>query len=186
MPNHDTNYVCIAGSPAEVRRFRKEACQRDAKSGLNMPNFDVLAPQPDYVLDSTKHLSSDPAWYAWRIRHWGTKWEPYEPIMDEVKDLTDDISVMYMVFHTAWSPPTPIFEAIEQQYDLRVWAETVDEGGFEQPSYRGSKYGYPVRKREIAEYDDEEVEYALEQEREDEQSKINSYKYVQNDEEGMM
>ncbi len=164
MPNHDTNYVCIAGRPEEVERFCEEACNVDEESGLMLPDFDVLVPQPDYVLESIKDLTADTEWYAWRIRHWGTKGEPYRPTMFEVKALTEDISVLCMDFQTAWSPPMPIFAAIEVHYDLHVWSQTVDEGGFEQPAYCGTEQGMPVRKREIAEFDEDEVVWALKQE----------------------
>jgi len=74
-------------------------------------------------------------WYWWNTEKWGTKWGAYghshfdhftfKPFSsDEVLGRVD------LKFETAWSQPTPIFEAIEERWDVEVHAVTQDEGGF--------------------------------------------------------
>jgi hypothetical protein len=49
-------------------------------------------------------------WYDFCVAEWGTKWEPR---MDETIPFELDGHVLTMWFDTAWSPPIPIYHALE-------------------------------------------------------------------------
>jgi hypothetical protein len=49
-------------------------------------------------------------WYDFCVHEWGTKWEPK---LDENNKFELDGNVLIVYFDTAWSPPIPIYEALE-------------------------------------------------------------------------
>ena len=146
MPNHETNHVCVIARRPDVVRFLKDACEIDVDTGVVVPDFDRLVPQPQHVKQSLGVPGPAPAWYDWRNQHWGTKWEAYAPTKCEVNPYLVDwrdypkgtprqdrvpIQMVSMVFQTAWTQPTPILKAIADQFDAYVECLTFDEGGFE-------------------------------------------------------
>lgn len=50
-------------------------------------------------------------WYEWCLANWGTKWSSYD---HEVGEL--GAGTFRFKFETAWSFPTPIFEALIERY----------------------------------------------------------------------
>lgn len=62
------------------------------------------------------------SWYDWSIRYWGTKWNSYSfrPVSEEPLEF---------LFDTAWSFPTPVFEAIAKEFpSLAFKCLTLCEG----------------------------------------------------------
>lgn len=49
------------------------------------------------------------SWYPWSVRYWGTKWGAYQ------FDLVSD-DPLHFTFQTAWSFPTPVFEALAAEF----------------------------------------------------------------------
>ena len=56
--------------------------------------------------DPTKS-TQDRRWYEWRKENWGTKWDVYDPIIEEEPyvELTGPSNDIGVNFLTAWSPP---------------------------------------------------------------------------------
>ena len=63
------------------------------------------------------------SWYEWNCEHWGTKWDAGEVVMNRVDEKT-----LTAVFHTAWSPPVPIFERLVEDYDVMIDVVSDIEG----------------------------------------------------------
>ena len=67
--------------------------------------FNKIIPEPSDE-EKVEHVGSveDWDWYAWRIQHWGTKWEP-----DIISFDREDDETIYWEFYTAWGPPAGIY-----------------------------------------------------------------------------
>jgi hypothetical protein len=76
------------------------------------------------------------SWYEWNIENWGTKWDAGEVTMDRLDEKT-----LRAVFHTAWSPPEPIFERLANDYYVMIDVVSDIEGDDEK--WRAS-YGKEV------------------------------------------
>jgi hypothetical protein len=77
-------------------------------------------PDPDATLDErmAKAMTfSGSGWYDWNVREWGTKWDANDENGDfpDLDDLKEHDSISYR-FSTAWSIPTPVFEAMVKQH----------------------------------------------------------------------
>jgi hypothetical protein len=72
-------------------------------------------------------------WYEWARRHWGTKWNAYDTSIVAESD-----TAIEFTFNTAWSFPTPVFDALAKAFPSLVfecWAFEegwmfAGEGGF--------------------------------------------------------
>jgi hypothetical protein len=183
LPNHETNNVTIIGTPANIRRFVAEAFIQPGQAWPDSPEdvndkeipllvFNLIVPPPENIEKggcSGQHEDGVVCWYTWNLENWGTKWGAYSHShyelsfrkrygSDEVHGRVD------LRFETAWSQPTPVFEAIERRWDVTVHAVTQDEGGFPDVTY-GEPYDeefmHKVSTIEFADYDtvvDEPVE----------------------------
>lgn len=78
----------------------------------NAPNYDEAKAK-----ELTKKYGA-PDWYKWRVKNWGTKWEPSETYV------FDDNTVE---FQTAWDTPFPIFQKVSKKYHTTVYVEYADE-----------------------------------------------------------
>ena len=57
-------------------------------------------------------------WYKWRLENWGTKWNASETFADGD----------YIEFHTAWSAPLEIYEALAKMFpDVEISFDWADE-----------------------------------------------------------
>jgi hypothetical protein len=131
MPNWCTNDVRIDGSEEDIEKFKQE-CFTEFK-GDAVLDFNKVLPEPDYdkpKKDGTHNdgtqvrLSSEmPSWWHWRNDNWGTKWSlvphPDGDLISYEADMGEDY--ISLNFHTAWSPPNGIYEAIVERYpDLSI------------------------------------------------------------------
>lgn len=93
MPNWCSNVVKLTHSdPAQLQRARESA--RDN-------NFcQEFVPLPD--------LENNNA-YEWCVSNWGTKWD-IQTNFSEVED-----QCLTLNFDTAWSPPLPVYAALQDQ-----------------------------------------------------------------------
>lgn len=83
-------------------------------------------------------------WYEWRVFHWGTKWNA-----SEVELNLETTNAIYIRFHTAWSPPTPIIKKIAEMFPFAdLVLDWEEEGGY----YGHSEYEKGVL---VSEYDGE-------------------------------
>ena len=84
--------------------------------------FGTIYPEPDYtkvkvspmfpeIKGNNDPVSPESAWWDWRVRNWGTKWEVASS--DYEKPTVDsDGKSMKVYFSTAWSPPTGIYDRL--------------------------------------------------------------------------
>lgn len=109
MPNHITNR--ITGPATILDRLTRAATDEDTP-GHNVTadgrviDFNCLIPEPENNSD----------WYAWRINHWGTKWNAYTPTIT-----THDDGTVTIGFQTAWPAPFGIINELT----LRLPGETL-------------------------------------------------------------
>jgi hypothetical protein len=163
VPNHESNNTVVIGTPENIRRFVAEAFvqpgepfldDRGTTNGEDYPVlvFDLIVPPPANIEKgscSGKHEDGEVCWYTWHLENWGTKWGAYSQSHYELRyfDSGNEAEGIYgrldLRFETAWSQPTPIFEAIEQRWDVVVHCVTQDEGGFPDVEY-GNPYNEEV------------------------------------------
>lgn len=63
--------------------------------------------------------------YEWCIANWGTKWNAAQVSLD----YAEGERIAHYYFDTAWSPPTPVCEALARKFPgLQVEIEYVEEG----------------------------------------------------------
>lgn len=107
MPNWCDNTIEIHGDRDKIKALW-DAIQQHEEQGL----LQALRPEPDYdaVKVEPAYPSNDgkpdpmPAWWNWRVAHWGTKWEVETDSLsyDEGKDGN---ATIHGFFESAWSPP---------------------------------------------------------------------------------
>jgi len=82
-------------------------------------------------------------WYEWSVKNWGTKWNS-----DNVKIIDIHENHIALKFDTAWDPPYPIYEKLNEQ-GLEVHSYWFNDGGSE------GDYGNPSIYKEF--FDIEEL-----------------------------
>lgn len=154
MPNHETNNVVIIGPVENIERFAQEAFvqpgaaypgEDEAVNLRDIPilSFDLIVPQPANIEKggcSGTHDPGEVCWYTWNLEHWGTKWGAYSHSHYQHRTLVarrtmEPYGRVDLRFETAWSQPTPIFEAIQDRWGVTVLAVTQDEGGYPDTSF---------------------------------------------------
>lgn len=147
MPNHITNIITSDKDLDEVLKFMKSKISEfDFNNLLPMPiemkettspanivtqkEYDEWKKKPkqneffegpltakiqkDYI----RRFGAD-NWYKWSINNWGTKWNAYDIIADDIGAIE---------FHTAWDTPQPIFKALSKQFpDQTFMVDYADE-----------------------------------------------------------
>lgn len=126
MPNWCDNELYIVGEEEQILEFLEFAKSDDyyQNGEICLLDFNKFVPQPsddelEKMYDNTK--GSMPGWYKWRVDNWETKWNSYDPRVEEVWNDT------YCVrFNTAWSPPIPVVLAMSEkfprlEFDLRYF-----------------------------------------------------------------
>lgn len=129
MPNWCANTMTIShNDPAMMDK---------AVEAWNSGNFlATLVPEPDYTTTPVEKLFpeisgkglADPAsaWWDWRVKNWGTKWDiGYDHNYGNKAELVNNSFTV--AFDSAWSPPTGAYEKLEDLgYEIRA---TYYEGG---------------------------------------------------------
>ena len=110
MPNHCTNEVYISfkdrGTTEKFLEFVKGVDQE----GEELPfTFNAIKPLPNGKWD-----------YNWCWDNWGTKWDAYNhndgTSHGDVVIQDDGYEYLQINFLTAWHPPTPILEIINDKF----------------------------------------------------------------------
>jgi hypothetical protein len=81
--------------------------------------FGTIYPEPDYnkvkvkpmfpeIKGNNDPVSPESAWWDWRVRNWGTKWE----INTDEHYIDIHENEIKVSFSTAWSPPTGIYDRL--------------------------------------------------------------------------
>lgn len=134
MPNHVFNNIAVTGSEEAITAFKEKAATQEREFSY----WNFVTP-PKEAIDSGEYWatngwvagerSGDTAnnWYQFNTREWGTKWDTYD------LDVQTAPKAFYAYFASAWSPPTPVFEAIVAQHpelDFEFsWEEEQGWGG---------------------------------------------------------
>ena len=121
MPNWCLNKVVIQDLKSSKKTIEK---MDNVIHALNLCSindslefFDSIIPRPRVYNDD---------WYEWNVKNWGTKWGAKELFFK----VSDDRKKVTITFDTAWSPHTPVFDAI-CELGLDVTAKFWEhEGGY--------------------------------------------------------
>ena len=130
MPNWCENEVVISGKPEDMKKFKEDAII-DGKFCFNN-----LIPRPSELdimsggygsleRNKQKQLEKKQAenikkygakdWYDWNCENWGTKWDiEWFEVLEE--QYSDTEILLRLVFETAWSPGTGIYNYIVNNY----------------------------------------------------------------------
>lgn len=108
MPNWVSNTLrVIKGDAKEIFDF--------VRTEKSVFDFNKLIPMPDSIENAKETVVRQsgfevPAWYAWSIDNWGTKWNA----CDAEYSTKDPGHVIW--FDTAWNPPVPVFDALAKRF----------------------------------------------------------------------
>ena len=109
MPNHCTNEVYISFKDRGTTEKFLEFVKGKDQEGEEIPfTFNAIVPLPNGEWD-----------YDWCCNNWGTKWDAYK-FGDKVTIEDDDDSYVRMEFFTAWGPPQPILEKINEKFGDKI------------------------------------------------------------------
>jgi hypothetical protein len=107
MPNYCDNLLTLTHSdPAMITRAI-EAFKR----GQFCSEF---VPQPEDEED----------WYSWNVNNWGTKWDVGN---EDVNEQTDP-NTFEVSFDSAWTPPSELYETLQEEYGFEVIAYYYEPG----------------------------------------------------------
>jgi len=131
MPNWVDNTLTITGEKTRIAEVRAQL-EKELKDEGNFL-WNIVHPKPEEMEDyksvvgtGGKSLTDSTSWYAWNIRHWGTKWDGSD--VQIIEEEEQDVSY---TFNTAWSPPTPAIITLSEQYpDLEITLRFVEEQGW--------------------------------------------------------
>ena len=122
MPNHITNVITISHDDKKQMKWLMGAFTEDTFDF----NYFIPYPQKFIDLDNAREKwdkeNPDGKWedkpkdgfnsggYEWCCARWGTKWGAY---CVEIEKVTE--KYIAVKFETAWSPPEPIFDYLEEK-----------------------------------------------------------------------
>lgn len=145
MPNHITNCWSVRHDDPKLIEWLHSCFTKHDISEEETLDFHKIIPQPDNVFkgdlgEKEKIFCKEnkiPDWYTWNVNNWGTKWGAYEGKMHLVEK-----NELHFEFQTAWAPPEPIIEKLEQ-LGFEVNGFWKDEGDYE-PHEIGHGGGFQV------------------------------------------
>lgn len=134
MPNHCNNTLIVTGPDDDITAF----VEANGKSPLS---FEAFLPTPPESLEDEGGNGVMPAWWTWRVEHWGTKWDAYD------HGETYRQPGRYEVpFDTAWSPPEPFVAAVSKRFPALTFVLAYDEPGMDFGGYVVYRNGEEVDK----------------------------------------
>lgn len=130
MPNHVENRVRISLTGMNSQEFFDKI-----RGEGEVIDFNTIIPETDEVkaaIDNNIAFARDgdtggTGWYDWRCNNWGTKWNAYDAVVEDVWD-GDNCADIQIAFTTAWSPPFPIIDALRQWPEVEaVYGHYIEE-----------------------------------------------------------
>ena len=112
MPNHVTNEVYISFKDQGTTKKFLEFVKGKDEEGKEVPfTFNAIAPLPNGKWN-----------YNWCCNNWGTKWDCYSTSYSDESVFMDNEDDKYVrfEFYTAWSPPQPILEKINEKFGDKI------------------------------------------------------------------
>lgn len=135
MPNHVTNILTITGDSEILDKLQEHVLGKYEPDEYNSEpfekvfDFSKIIPVPDDIFQGDLSMEKQAEtqgrnWYDWNRSNWGTKWNAYDHAPVERDDET-----LTFKFDTAWSPPTPVIDALAEQFpEVQIVHEFIDEG----------------------------------------------------------
>ena len=134
MPNWCNNTFELVAPKEKVREFESFLNEKNGKDWFDFflpcpaelkdggPVSPHDAPKPDLI---EKYGASD--WYTWSVNNWGCKWncDAQDWNVDDYDD--ENLSIKFW-FDSPWGPPTELYNFIDAQDDLNVFANFHEEG----------------------------------------------------------
>jgi hypothetical protein len=134
MPNWCNNTFELVAPKEKVREFESFLNEKNGKDW-----FDFFLPCPEELKDGgavsfhdepkpdlvEKYGASD--WYTWSVNNWGCKWncDAQDWNVDDYDD--ENLSIKFW-FDSPWGPPTELYNFIDDQDGLNVFANFHEEG----------------------------------------------------------
>ena len=134
MPNWCNNTFELVAPKEKIREFESFLNEKNGKDW-----FDFFLPCPAELKDGgavsfhdepkpdlvEKYGASD--WYTWSVNNWGCKWncDAQDWNVDDYDD--ENLSIKFW-FDSPWGPPTELYNFIDAQDDLNVFANFHEEG----------------------------------------------------------
>lgn len=137
------NELTITGPDNNVSDFFDYAHGKGENGEPLLLDFNRFVPQPEsFTRDTIQNPPLNcPADIdaslrnGWRMRHWGTKWQPEKFQGDGVEvscgrlgavPTSNGVAAVRVIFHTAWSPPIPVLQIMSMkfptlEFDLRYF-----------------------------------------------------------------
>ena len=133
MPNWCNNTFELVGPKEKIREFESFLNEKNGKDW-----FDFFLPCPEElkaVGDVSFHHTNEQLvekygysdWYSWSVDNWGCKWN-CDAQDWTVEDYDDDNLSMRFWFDSPWGPPTELYNFIDAQDGLNVFANFHEEG----------------------------------------------------------
>jgi hypothetical protein len=92
-------------------------------------SFEHHVPQPELEEPEDQARAAFPAWYEWRLRHWGCKWNAAEGRLEELELHDGERATVCWSFDTPWSPPEAWLATVwEQHPEVRLEMFCEEEG----------------------------------------------------------
>lgn len=108
MPNWCSNTFEVTGPKEKIDAFESFLEENQGKEWFNF-----FAPTPAEF--------EKEGWYEWNVSNWGTKWNC------DAQDWNREGDKISFWFDSAWSPPTELYNKIQEQ-GFTVTAEYLEEG----------------------------------------------------------
>jgi hypothetical protein len=137
MPNWCYNKLQVTprSNWAESEVNELEDMMRDGFS------LEKITPTPKELVDKPAPQVSKPsevalpAWYSWRVKNWGTKWDVLHTSLDSEKDVLFEYAgcphgfdEIQTEFQTAWSPPIAALKTLSTKLTNLIFKlEYIDE-----------------------------------------------------------
>ena len=115
MPNWCNNSLEVNGKVEKVKEFVSKFEKEGFDGFVPTPKDLIEHPAPIDVEELREYFIKKygaPDWYEWRLKNWGTKWNPADVCV------TGDIEAgrANVFFDTAWAPPIEFFDEVVKMY----------------------------------------------------------------------
>ena len=169
MPNWCSNYLHVEGELNQLQEFKNIVTKTNDNGGVEF-TMEKLLPTPEKMLEDTGAM---PAWYNWRVAHWGTKWD-----VDTVNVDEDGGESFGTAYNTAWAPNEAFIKYASEKYPNLKFRLTFEEPGMAFCGVLMCENGEVVQEETTdLEWIDEETDRLVKYD-----GKLERYRYIDNDE----
>jgi Api92-like protein with ferredoxin domain len=128
VPNWSYNVLTVTGPSERLREFKHavRSAEPDPETGKRaVLDFGGHLPMPPELSADAGNLADGrlPTWYAWRLEHWGTKWNALWPTLSG----TIRSGELRYRFQTAWTPPVEWLQFVAMAHPSLAFELTYQE-----------------------------------------------------------